>query len=195
MALLVAFCALLAPNCSWGQAVQVGHSGIFDGLTIGVDKQTQTLSGFYSNGSGWDEMRKAPTFTCAFYLYGKFAADKYNIITWYPGETETIGGQLKYGLVDGQTTITIKLDREHGGCPNVQPFAQGNGGMLFESKRGTWRAIRVVRVERAHVYKKPKLGAKKEGYVMYAILPFGSFGLKTAGLRSNLNVARRDADG
>lgn len=152
-------------SCAWAEKPEVGHSGVFGALTVGVDSRHKTLSAFYSEGSGWDETLRAPTFTCAFYLQGIFQGDRYNITTWYPGENKSIKGQITFTVVDGQTKIKIRLEREHGGCGNVHPFATDDVGMLPETKRGRWFAVRVVCAEKAYFYSRPSLEAKKENYV------------------------------
>lgn len=163
-AFLIAFAAL---NLSvWARNAELGYSGVFGGLTVGVDTRHQTLSGFYSEGSGWDETTKAPTFTCTFYLRGTFQGDRYNITTWYPGESETINGQIVFAMVDGHRKIKLRLEREHGGCGNVHPFATEDGEMLAETQRGSWFAVRVVCAARAYFYSRPSLEAKKEQYIV-----------------------------
>ncbi len=39
-------------------------------LLIGVDKKENTVSGYYNNYSGWDEISNRPRFSCIFYLKG-----------------------------------------------------------------------------------------------------------------------------
>ncbi|HEU0177512.1 MAG TPA: hypothetical protein VFV58_24885 [Blastocatellia bacterium] len=163
--LLITFSALNSRPSA--QKNSLGYSGVFDGLTVGVDSRNKTISGYFFDQTGWDETTRSPTFTCAFYLQGHFQDDKYVITTWYPGETESIKGQLKFVTVDGQTNVEIKLEREHGGCGNVHHFtAEDGGGNLTETKRGDWFAVRVVSAKRAYFYSRPSLKARKKQYLV-----------------------------
>jgi hypothetical protein len=149
------------------QEKSLGYSGVFDGLTVGVDGRNKTISGYFFDQTGWDEKTRSATFTCAFYLKGTFQDDKYSITTWYPGESESINGQLKFVTDGGQTKVEIKLEREHGGCGNVHPFAaEDGGGMLMETSRGRWFAVRVVSAKKAYFYSRPSLNARKKQYLV-----------------------------
>src|SRR5215475_6815984 len=76
-------------------------------------------------------------------------------------------GQLKFVTDGGQTKVEIKLEREHGGCGNVRPFAaEDGGGMLMETSRGRWFAVRVVSAKKAYFYSRPSLSARKKQYVV-----------------------------
>jgi hypothetical protein len=144
-----------------------GSSGLYDSLLIGVDKEKGELTGFYEDGTGWDEQLKAPKFSCIFYIYGKLQGDAYQITTWYPGEDKYIKGELKFVLREGRKEIDVKLVEEHGGCWNVQPFAEkGRPATMSLTEHGDWIGVKVVSANKAFFHNGPDAQMKGRSYVV-----------------------------
>ncbi len=93
-----------------------------DGMYIAYDKQNSKITGYFENYTGWDEETKSPRFSCIFYIEGKVDSSIVTIDTYYPeNKTEDkIIGSLR---IAPDSTISIRLPEEHGGCWNVHHFA------------------------------------------------------------------------
>ena len=163
------FQCLLAAGQKEGKQATVleGSSGLYDSMLIGVDKEKGELTGFFEDATGWDEQTKAPRFSCVFYVYGKLQGDTYQVTTWYPGEKEYIKGELKFVLREGRREVYMKLEEEHGGCWNVQQFAdKGSPATLSLTERGNWIDVRVVSADKAFFHSGPNAQMKGRAYVV-----------------------------
>lgn len=157
---------------SLGSIVAMGQnrigpsSGIYAELMLGIDQRSGVITGYYDSGTGWDEATQSARFTCTFYLYGVKQANSLKIITWYPGDRAAdpvINGRLEF-KPDG--SIEILLESEHGGCWNVQHFADKDSpANLSLDKPGSWTSIRVVKVRRAYLYDKPNQQTRRRAYL------------------------------
>lgn len=139
-----------------GQTKIGPSSGIYAELIVGVDQRNGVITGYYENGTGWDDETKSSKFTCIFYLYGVKQGDSFKIVTWWLGNDAAeslVNGRLDF-KADG--SIEVLLESEHGGCWNVQHFADRDRPTnLSLDKPGSWTSIRVVKVRRAYLYDKP----------------------------------------
>ena len=121
-----------------------------EGLLLGVNKNEQTITGHYLSYGGWDERTNNPRFQCSFYLHGKLNADSpIAISTWYPSDNkpDIIKGTISFS--DQKKQLTVKLDRDHGGCWNVQPFANANQPASYHYPTAThWIEMRVAKAEK-----------------------------------------------
>ena len=141
-------------------------SGRYAELIVGVDQTSGVITGYYENGTGWDDQTKSSRFTCSFYLYGTKQGDSFKIITWWPGDDladSVINGRLDF-KADG--SIDVLLESEHGGCWNVQHFADKDSpANLILDKPGSWTSVRVVKVRRAYFYDKPSQQTRRRSYL------------------------------
>lgn len=141
-----------------------GFSGEFDALVLGVDGQTH-LTGFYSDGTGEDRNTGKPMFTCQFAIEGDLADGKYKIETYYPGDEKVIRGELKFSGEGEKTEVFVKLESEHGGCANVNPFSRDGANFLL-LKRGDWTAVAVVKAAKTYFYDSPDAKSKRRAYLV-----------------------------
>lgn len=162
--LLLLLLLFLSVGASLAQSGNKGFSGEFDSLTLGVDGQNH-LTGFYEDGTGENPQTGKPIFTCEFFIEGKFDGGKYRIQTYYPGDKKVIAGELSFSGDGEQTEVYIKLESEHGGCPNVSKFS-GDGTTLMLSKRGEWTSIAVVSAAKTNFYAKPDAKTKRRAYLV-----------------------------
>ncbi len=106
-------------------------SGDYDSLLIGVDPAGGTITGYYANFTGLDESTGKPLFNCIFFLKGSMKGPPpYTIDTWFPADKtrkDLITGSLTPVESDGAAALKIKLPKEHGGCWNVEHFADDDG--------------------------------------------------------------------
>jgi len=145
-----------------------GNSGDYDPMQIGVDKKTGELTGFYASYTGWDEQRKAPRFSCVFYLYGKLQGDKYQITSWYPGHKEYLKGELQFVVVESRKEVQMKFEAELGGCWNVEPSYNDKDKKISLSleEQGDWTSVRVVSAPKAFFHKGPNDEMRGKAYIV-----------------------------
>ncbi|MFO1463278.1 MAG: hypothetical protein U1F66_05840 [bacterium] len=147
-------------------------SGVYGELTLGYDPQSQTLSGYYQNGTGQDASGQGPLFSCIFALLGKRQGEGFAVQTWFPGEgkaQQVISGRLQFlaGAGAEPGSVRLKLDEEPGGCGMVDPdLAKAEGSQRTLDTPGSWTAVRVVSAKRAHFYGSPEAVAPRKTYVV-----------------------------
>jgi hypothetical protein len=163
--LAIAIGLSISSTAGIGQDKIKPRSGQYDELLIGIDQDKGVVTGFYENGTGWDEKTKAPRFVCSFYLYGEMRGDSFKIATWWPGDDreETINGQLTFNA-DG--SVSIHLESEHGGCWNVNHFADKDPSNHSLDKPGSWTSVRVVKLRRAYFHDKADERTRRRSYVV-----------------------------
>lgn len=157
--------AILTLAPASGIAAPASLSGVYGSLTLGLDPQSQELTGYYQNGTGLDAEGKGPQFNCTFFLRGKKSGDSYKVQTWFPGDPAAtkISGQLK---ADG-AAIVLKLSELPGGCAMVDPdLAKPEGETMPQDSPGTWTGVRVISAKRAHFYESPNAPAPRKTYVV-----------------------------
>ncbi|MCE9624569.1 MAG: hypothetical protein K8R69_03805 [Deltaproteobacteria bacterium] len=145
-------------------------SGVYGELTVGVDPQNQSLSGYYQNGTG-SNGSGGSQFSCLFYLVGKKQGAAYAIQTWFPGDgkKEVIAGELRFISAAGAepASVQLKLKQEPGGCGMVDPdLASTEGSRLIQDAAGQWKSVRVVSAKRAHFFESPDAIAPRKTYVV-----------------------------
>lgn len=151
-----------------GQNKPSGRSGNYDNLLlIGVDENSEELTGYFEDAVGWDESTKSPRFTCAFFLYGRLRGDAYEITTWYPEMGDPIKGELKFVTVDKISRAQIKLEELPGGCGMAHPSLTQDGGDELElSAPGNWTSVRAVSAKQAFFHKATDSRTKTKAYVV-----------------------------
>ncbi len=163
---MLASTTLAAPRLS-AAAQAVSAEG--EGLVIAIDHKTKTISGYYSASTGYDEKSGEATFSCMFYLRGQaIGKSPYRITTWFPDapvSSPVIDGKIDFSAGEVNPTVTITLKSEHGGCWNVQHFADAGGASFSMDKLGTWSAVRVVSSQRAYFHDKAQSNTRRKAYV------------------------------
>jgi hypothetical protein len=149
-------------NMIFGQTL---ISGDYDfGLKLAYDNTTHQLTGYFENYTGWDEETNNAKFSCIFYIEGKAAGKKFKINTYYPlyKLDDQIEGDIE--IVDHEN-VTIKLPEEHGGCWNVQHFADKPEAFSLE-KKAAWLQVRYVTADRSYFFKESNTGTKLKSYLV-----------------------------
>ena len=147
--LVVTFLILLFANVSSGQKLISGDYGY--GMKLSFDASSNILTGYFENYTGLDEQTQNPKFSCIFYIEGKVTGKKFSIKTYYPEDKkdDMISGTIE--IIDNKT-IKIKLPEEHGGCWNVQHFADNPEEFTLD-KKTNWTQIRYIDKPRSFFYK------------------------------------------
>lgn len=128
------------------------QSGEYEnGLRIAYDGESKKITGYYENYTGFDENSKTPRFSCIFYIEGTVVGQKTIIKTYFPENKneDTIEGELE--IIDNEI-LYIKLPEEHGGCWNVQHFADSPEKFELE-KEFNWIQVRYVNSNKSYFYK------------------------------------------
>jgi hypothetical protein len=145
-------------------------SGDYDSLLIGVDPAGGTITGYYANFAGLDESTGKPRFSCIFFLKGSMKGPPpYTIDTWFPADKtpkDLITGSLTPVESDGAAALKIKLPKEHGGCWNVEHFADDDGASFQLEAPGKWKTIRVVSAQRAYFHDDASESKKRKAYAV-----------------------------
>lgn len=146
-------------------AARAGDVGIVsgsynDGMLIGFDRAARVATGYFSEETGEGQ------FSCIFYLTGKLQGAEAPISTYFP-ETPTedlIKGKLVLGT-RGQ--FQVRLPSEHGGCWNVEHFADEEQLAQFTLDAAyPWIFVAVVKCDKAYFFDTPTSDTHRKGYVV-----------------------------
>jgi hypothetical protein len=159
--LFTAIILLWISNISFGQSILSGEYEF--GLKLAYDSNTQKLTGYFENYSGWDEKTNNPKFSCIFYIEGTVTKNKFSVVTYYPEyKSEDIIGLIE---IVNDSTVKIKLPSEHGGCWNVQQFADEPVKFNIEKKK-EWKQIKYVVASKAYFYTEKSETQKQKSYLV-----------------------------
>ncbi len=139
-------------------------SGDYDrGLKLAFDLNTNKLTGYFENFTGWDEKTGNPKFSCVFYIQGTITGNQFTVETYYPNDSDDlIKGNIQ---LLNNSSLTLKLPEEHGGCWNVQHFA--DEPVKFNlTKQENWFQIRYVCANKAYFYTDKSTGKKRKAYII-----------------------------
>lgn len=159
--LLTTITILWITNISFSQTLE---SGEYDsGLKLAYDSITNKLTGYFENYTGLDEETGNAKFSCIFYIQGSVTGSQFIVETYYPnGTSDFIKGTFK---IISEKTASIKLPEEHGGCWNVQHFADEAAQFDIE-KKTEWIQIKYVLVDKAYFYTERSEDKKQKAYIV-----------------------------
>lgn len=135
-------------------------SGDYDSeLKLAFNPNTQKITGFYENATGENSQ-----FSCVFYLEGTVTGESFKIQTYFPNDqmNDLIEGTMQCSKTK---IITLQLPEEHGGCWNVQHFADEPVPFTLQ-KETDWIQISFVVNEKVHFYSQKNEGKKRKAYVV-----------------------------
>jgi hypothetical protein len=158
--LIVALSLVLAAP-TLASAAPLASGAYNDAMLLAYDAATGEVSGYF------DMTRGDPSlFSCIFYLHGKLSGASAAIDTYFP-ETP------KDDLIKGKLVLTdakhfgVQLASEHGGCANVESFADPSQPATFElAAAHPWDAVAVVRSDKAYFYDAPGAAAHRKAYLV-----------------------------
>jgi hypothetical protein len=151
---------LIAPASAHARNIGVSTGVYNDGLLVGFDPTTKTVSGYYHSETGQGQ------FSCIFYLEGRLGGRSSPISTYFPEEpaADLIKGNL---VLEAPQKLKVLLDSEHGGCWNVRHFADETEPAEFTLDAAyAWIAVAVVRSERAYFFENPTSRTHRKAYVV-----------------------------
>jgi len=160
--LLTTTILLWLSNISFGQKIV---SGEYDfGLKLAYNSKTKKLTGYFENYTGWDEETKNPRFSCIFYIEGLVTKKMFSVLTYYPENKSSnkISGLIE---ISNDSTVKIKLPSEHGGCWNVQHFADESVKFSIE-KKTEWTQINYVVANKTYFYSEKSDNKRQKVYLV-----------------------------
>ena len=136
-------------------------TGEYGPLTVVVTGDQ--VSGTFFDGRGETDSSGVPPFTCIFFLKGKLDGAAAKVVTWVPGDPETIAGELKFE--GGRVSLSLKDNPP--GCAMTgddmarEPFSdeQSNHG-------DGWIGVGMVSAKRAVVQPTPAASARRKPYLI-----------------------------
>jgi hypothetical protein len=128
------------------------------------DPETNIVTGYYENRTGYEESCDCWKFSCIFYFEGRLKDNTVSINSYYPlgKEEDEIPGTLS---AVKNNEITLKLDKEHGGCWNVQHFADEPVN-LKQTERTNWIEIRYITINKSYFYSGNNETSKSRSYLI-----------------------------
>ena len=141
-------------------------SGVYDDwFNIVSDTIENKIKGYFYAESGYDEITKNSRFSCGFYfITTESSKNEYKIKTFWPGESfeDTIFGKI---IVLDSNNFNIKLDSEHGGCWNVNHFADSLSNYELTQEKN-WLDIKYVIHEKINFYETPDDKKKRKAFII-----------------------------
>jgi hypothetical protein len=132
-----------------------------DAMLIGYDPASGALSGYFDMQRG-----DPPMFSCIFYLSGKLSGSAATIRTYFPQtpKDDLISGKL---TLQNPKAFRVVLKSEHGGCANVESFADKTMPADFQLDTAyPWTSVRVVKAAKAYFYPAPAAAAHGRAYIV-----------------------------
>ena len=155
---LIILTFLLFTSISFCQKTFVSGEYEFQ-LKLAFNSSTKKITGYYEDSTG-----ENPTFSCVFYIEGTVAENKFKIETYFPNDKS---GDLIEGTIEivNSKSIKIKLPEEHGGCWNVEHFA--DKPVDFELKEQTnWIQISYIVKEKSYFFKEKNEAKRMKSYLI-----------------------------
>jgi hypothetical protein len=135
-------------------------SGAYDDMLIGFDPATRVVTGYFFSQTVRGQ------FSCIFYLKGVLHGPSAHVSTYFP---ETPAADLIKGELALETHMKfrVKLPSEHGGCWNVEHFADDNQPAEFTLKgHHPWTSVAVVRSDKAYFFDAPASVTHRKAYLV-----------------------------
>jgi hypothetical protein len=132
-------------------------SGDYGGeMLIAIDPASHIVRGYYQSSTGNGR------FNCIFYFSGKANGA---IRSYFPETPEdAVMGTLSR---ESDGSLNVRLATEHGGCWNVQHFADKDQPAEFTLDAAyPWVSVAVIKSARAHLYDSPASKAPRKSYVV-----------------------------
>jgi hypothetical protein len=142
-----------------GPATDIASGDYGGELLVGVDPASHVVSGYFQSSTG------GGLFNCIFYFSGKGGGSDIPIRSYFP-ETpnEVIAGQL---VKEASGGFQLRLVSEHGGCGNVQHFADKDQPAEYTLATAyPWISVTVVKSAKAYFFDTPLSKAPRKAYVV-----------------------------
>lgn len=138
--------------------------GQYDALRIAYDNQSELITGYYEDYTGWDANTESPRFSCIFYLEGKVINGKARINTYQPGYKlfYANAGTIE---IKNDTLFTLTFDDpDKASCSNVTSFEKPRD--FRRNNRNSASQIRFIATNKAYFHSKPSADSQLKSYVI-----------------------------
>lgn len=155
---LILFIFILSTSISFCQNTILSGDYDFE-LKLAFNSNTKKVTGYYENSTGEDNQ-----FSCIFYIEGIVSGNQFKIQTYFPNDKseDLIEGTME---IVNSKFVKIKLPEEHGGCWNVEHFA--DKPVDFElNKKANWIQISYIIKEKSYFFKEKNEGTKMKSYLV-----------------------------
>lgn len=147
--LLLGFGALLLAAVGPSSASQP-LSGSYGPLALAVGSDG-SVHGVFAERRVGNGTPEAPQFGCLFLLEGRMEGGSARVVTWFPGDAERIGGELRLGVEP-----SLRLEENHGGClMTTGDMRDEPYDLLLDEERNDWIGAGLVTAERAVLRPEP----------------------------------------
>jgi hypothetical protein len=140
------------------QSFTSGNYG--DGLRLCYDSSTKMVTGYFESYTGEDGK-----FSCLFYIEGKATTNQFSVKTYFPTDKkdDLISGTIN---IASNKQVTIKLPEEHGGCWNVQHFADKEPAVFTLEEKQSWIQVRYVDAAKTYFHSGKAVDKKGKAYLV-----------------------------
>jgi len=147
---------------TFGQQIFSGDYSF--GLKLSYDSATKKITGYFEDYTGEDEKTGNSRFSCIFYIEGVVTGKKFAIKTYFPTEKsdDLISGTME---IVTNRQVKIKLRHEHGGCWNVQHFADEPVDFTLGTKQ-PWLQVRYVNASKGNFYSDSSDDKRMKSYIV-----------------------------
>lgn len=136
-------------------------TGNYGDLMLGYDATSKVVTGYFQSGTG-DDGHGHPQFSCIFFLRGMLDGGHASVETFFPATPkERISGTLTIA-----EDVKIGLKEEHGGCANVEHFADAEPASFALDHARAWTRVGVVKSAKANFYTAPDAATAERTYVV-----------------------------
>ncbi|HTJ63937.1 MAG TPA: hypothetical protein VL899_09010 [Alphaproteobacteria bacterium] len=136
-------------------------SGEYGPLSVFIDGDRVT--GTFFDARGEPDSSGVPPFTCIFLLKGKLDGTRASIVSWVPGDTATIPGELKFA--GGQALLSLKENQA--GCATTGDDMTGDPFTETLSTRADhWIGVGMVSARRAVLQPMPAASPRRKPYLV-----------------------------
>jgi len=162
MRLLIAALSALLGFAPFANGADMGRivSGAYSSMLVGFDPATRTVTGYFSDSTGRGQ------FSCIFYMTGVLQGSEVPVSTYFP-ETPTedlIKGRM---VLTARGKFSVRLTSEHGGCWNVEHFADKDEPAEFSLDAAyPWTSVAVIKLHRSYFFDSPESLDHRKGYLV-----------------------------
>lgn len=140
------------------------QSGVYDGLNIGIDEESNTLTGVFDLS---DYQANGKVDRCQLFIVAsKNAAEKHFTASIYNFDYQLLGyGKLTFS--PEMYKYNFKLEKEIQQCNRIMTGFVKEGIDFYQKYTMDWEKIRLVKASRAFFYSKPGNDFKTNSYITH----------------------------
>lgn len=146
-------------SIAYGSFGQTLSSGNYGPMQVAFDSTRSLITGYYENYTGHEQQ-----FSCVFYLEGVLDKNHGDITSYLPGYKHILPKLGEISL-QSDSTFTLLLQDDHGGCWNVEDFISAPAEFMLEAQTNATQ-IRFVSTEKAYFHASKTPSSREKSYVI-----------------------------